>query len=88
MLLDEAMAHACRGKAAMAVTGEMKVKFKTPLHIGDTCSVYGEVTNIRGRLIETSGRILNDKGECCAEGTARFLEVASSQIREKPEKRK
>jgi len=85
MLLDEVMAHACRGKAAMAVTGELRVKFRTPLHIGETCSIHGEVTGIRGRLIDTAGKVMNDRGECCAEGTARFLEIKSSQMRENPE---
>ena len=73
MLLDEAMAHACRGKASMAVTGELSVKFRKPVHIEETIRIEGVVEEVRSRIIHTKGVIWNEKGEKAAEGKAKFL---------------
>ncbi len=73
MLLDEAMAHACRSEASMAVTGELSVKFQKPVQVGETIRIEGIVKEVRSRIIYTSGIIWNEKGEKAAEGKAKFL---------------
>ena len=73
MLLDETMAHACRGKADMAVTAEMTVKYRKPVQTGDDILLEGEVVSVRSRIIETKARIILPNGDTAAEGKAKFI---------------
>jgi len=73
MLLDETMAHACRGKAEMAVTAEMTVKYRSPVKTGDKIFLEGEVVSIRSRIIETFARVTLPGGDTAAEGRAKFI---------------
>ena len=75
MLLDEAMAHSCLGIAESAVTAEMTVRCKKPVATGSRVRIFGKAEEVRGRVITTSARILDEDGASCAEASARFLKM-------------
>lgn len=75
MLLDEAMAHSCLGIAESAVTAEMTVRFLKPVATGSRVRIVGKAEEVRGRVIRTSARILDEAGTSCAEASARFLRM-------------
>ncbi len=78
MLLDETMAHACRGKAEMAVTAEMTVRYKKPVRTGDEVILEGEVVSTRSKIVETRARVILPNGDTAAEGQARFILQSNS----------
>jgi uncharacterized protein (TIGR00369 family) len=75
-VLDEIMAHACigiGGRAESAVTGEITVRFLKPVQTGSRIRAVGKVSEIRGRVVRTEGRLLDSAGIAAAEATARFV---------------
>ena len=78
-LLDEAMAWAVAAAGIWAVTGEMQVRFRRPLHVGETVSLHGAVTDIRTRAISASGQIVREAdGQVIATATALFVRVPAA----------
>lgn len=78
-LLDEAMAWAVAAAGIWAVTGEMQVRFRRPLHVGEPVSVQGAVTDIRTRAISASGQIVREAdGHVVATATALFVRVPAA----------
>jgi uncharacterized protein (TIGR00369 family) len=73
MVLDELMAHACVSAGARAVTAELTVRFLKPVTVGSTVRVVGRVTEQRGKLVATEGRIEGPGAELIAQAKARFL---------------
>lgn len=73
MLLDETMAHACIGSKLIGVTAELTVRFKKPLTVDTEVFVSGRVTDVKGRIALTSGKITDDDGTVYATGKARFI---------------
>ena len=75
-LLDEAMAWATARAGFWAMTGEIRIRFRRPLNIGESTIVTGRVSGARGRLITTSGELaLARDGSPIATGTATFVKV-------------
>ncbi len=54
-VLDEAMAWATAHAGFWAMTGEMRVRFRQPLNIGESTVVTARVSGARGRLVTTVG---------------------------------
>lgn len=78
-LLDEVMAWAVAAAGIWAVTGEMRVRFRRPLLVGDSVSLRGSVTDIRSRAISASGQVVRDSdGEMIATATAMFVRVPAA----------
>jgi uncharacterized protein (TIGR00369 family) len=78
-LLDEAMAWAVAAAGIWAVTGEMQVRFRRPLHVGETVTLHGAVTDIRTRAISASGQIVREAdGQVIATATALFVRVPAA----------
>jgi uncharacterized protein (TIGR00369 family) len=78
-ILDEIMAHACigiGGASESAVTAEMTVRFLKPVQTGSRVRAIGKVSEIKGRIVRTEGRLLDAEGNKAAEATARFVIVA------------
>jgi uncharacterized protein (TIGR00369 family) len=76
-LLDETMAYAAMSVAGTAVTASITVSFRKPVSTDHPVSVEAEVTEHRGRVIETKASMLQGN-EIMASATAKFLAVPSS----------
>lgn len=75
-VLDEAMAWATASAGIWAVTGEIRVRFRRPLRVGEQTIVTGAVTSDRGRLVQTNGAITSESdGQQIATATATFMRV-------------
>lgn len=73
MLLDETMAHACKSRELQGVTGELTVRFRTPLPVGTKVNVHGSAAEPRGRLTRTEAVLNDDAGTVYATGSAKFI---------------
>lgn len=77
-VLDEAMAWATARAGFWAVTGEMRVKFRQPLMIGDLTRVVARVTGTRGRLVMAAAELQLDRdGSPVATSSATFVKVGA-----------
>ena len=75
-VLDEAMAWAIAAAGIWAVTGEMRVRFRNPLHVGEATTVAATVDTSRGRLITASATLTRDvDGAPIATATGTFMRV-------------
>lgn len=75
-VLDEAMAWATAAAGYWAVTGEIRVRFKSPLEVAEPTIVVARVTSTRGRLIATEASLLSEaNGAEIAVGSATFMRV-------------
>lgn len=78
-LLDEVMAWAVAAAGIWAVTGEMQVRFRRPLLVGESVTLRGSVTDIRSRAISASGQVIRESdGEMIATATAMFVRVPAA----------
>lgn len=78
-LLDEAMAWAVAANGVWAVTGEMQVRFRQPLHVGETVTLRGRVTDTRSRAVTAAGEIVRlADGQRIATATALFVRVPAA----------
>jgi acyl-coenzyme A thioesterase PaaI-like protein len=75
-VLDEAMAWASASAGFWAVTGEMRVRFRRPLKIGELTSVVARVSDTRGRLVTAAAELQLDRdGSPVATSSATFVKV-------------
>lgn len=97
-LLDEAMAYALIYSGAFGVTGQLSVRFRRPLRVGERVAVTARVLEIRGRLIRAAGEVrrLGEAvgfpegrsgqgvpGDVIAEAEATFVKVSSVDLQAK-----
>jgi acyl-coenzyme A thioesterase PaaI-like protein len=75
-VLDEAMAWATAHAGVWAVTGEVRVRFRLPLKIGEPTTAVARVTGTRGRLVTTSAELQLDRDRTLiATASATFVKV-------------
>ena len=75
-ILDEAMAWATAHAGLWAMTGEMRVRFRRPLNIGEPSVVTARVSGARGRLVTTASElVVESDGSPIATATATFVKV-------------
>jgi acyl-coenzyme A thioesterase PaaI-like protein len=75
-ILDEAMAWATAHAGFWAMTGDIRVRFRRQLHIGDSTVVTARVSGVRGRLVTTAGELaLVSDGSPVTTATATFVKV-------------
>ena len=78
-VLDEAMAWATAYAGIWAVTGDMRVRYRRPLRVGEVTTVVARITGARGRIVTASAELLLDAtGAQVARGTATFVRVSES----------
>ncbi len=78
-LLDEAMAWAVAAAGIWAVTGEMQVRFRRPLHVGETVILHGTITDMRTRATSAAGQVIREAdGQAIATATALFVRVPAA----------
>jgi acyl-coenzyme A thioesterase PaaI-like protein len=68
-VLDEAMAWATAHAGVWAVTGEMRVRSRQPLKIGELTTVVARVSGTRGRLVTATAELQFDR-DCSPVATA------------------
>jgi uncharacterized protein (TIGR00369 family) len=75
-VLDEAMVWCATwaGKR-FCVAGEMNVRFRQSVSVGQKLSVEARITSIRSRLIEAEGFIRDASGKVLAEATGKYVPV-------------
>lgn len=78
-VLDEAMAWATAAAGLWAMTGEMKTRFRRPLHAGEETTVRGSIVSQRGRVISTSAELRLEDGTVVATATGTFIRVNADQ---------
>jgi acyl-coenzyme A thioesterase PaaI-like protein len=75
-VLDEAMAWATAHAGFWAMTGDMRVRFRRPLKIGEPTVVTARVSGTRGRLVTTAGElVLESDRSPIATATATFVKA-------------
>jgi acyl-coenzyme A thioesterase PaaI-like protein len=75
-VLDEAMAWTVAHAGFWAMTGELRVRFRRPLHIGELTIVTAHVSGARGRLVTTAGKlVLEHDRSPVATATGTFVKV-------------
>lgn len=72
-LLDEVMIKSLLAEGIFAVTAEITVRFKMPVHSGDTLHLEGWKTDEKRSVCFTKGQVINQKSEIVAEATARYV---------------
>ena len=79
-LLDEAMGWAIFHQGIWGVTAKLEVTFRRPVPVGEEIVVSGQLTNDRGRTIETKGSVTRGSdGTVLAEATAIFMRMPDEQ---------
>jgi uncharacterized protein (TIGR00369 family) len=73
-VLDEAMVFACRSAGLSVVTGELRVRYRKPVHTGVSLHVRGELVSRHGALVRAAAEITQD-GTLLARGEGRFMEL-------------
>lgn len=74
-LLDEVMIKAILALDVFAVTAEMTVRYRLPVHTGDRITFRGRITETKGRMYFTAGEAVGDDGRVFAEATGKYLEA-------------
>jgi acyl-coenzyme A thioesterase PaaI-like protein len=73
-VLDEAMAWATAYAGVWAVTGEMSVRFRQPLHVDERTMLTARVVATRGRLVTTAAELVRERDRSLiATASATFL---------------
>lgn len=79
-VLDEVMAWSLYRRETWAVTGELTVRYRSPIRVGEATLAIGWETGRRGRRIEMAGEIVRESnGFVLARATAVFVAVPESQ---------
>lgn len=79
-VLDEVMAWSLYRQEIWAVTGELTVRYRSPIRVGEATITIGWMTGRRSRRNEMVGEIIRESdGIVLARATAVFVAVAGSQ---------
>lgn len=79
-VLDEVMAWSLYREQIWAVTGQLQVRYRQPVPVGDRLRAIGTIARNRGRVIETRGEIRREADDALlAEATATFVRVPGDQ---------
>ena len=81
-VLDEAMVWAATwaGKR-FCVCGEMNVRFRHPVPVGDPLHAEAKVTSVRSRLIETEASLSDASGRVLVEAAGKYVAVPPGRNR-------
>ncbi len=72
-LLDEAMVKAALLQGMPAVTAEMTVRFRNPLHVGEKIFVEASLSRTGRKILEASARVTKHDNTLVAESSAKLL---------------
>jgi acyl-coenzyme A thioesterase PaaI-like protein len=68
-LLDEAMAKLGYELGYDTITAALEIKFKKPAPILKPLKVYGEITEVKGRIVKAKARVATEDGTILATGS-------------------
>ncbi len=72
-LLDEAMAKLSYELGYNAVTASLEIRFKKPAPILEPLFVYGEITDVKGKLVRAKASISKEDGTVLAVATSTLM---------------
>lgn len=79
-VLDEVMAWALYAEGIWAVTGDIRVRFRRPVVVGEATEASGRLERDRGRVLDVAGEIRRvEDGAALASATATFVRVPGDQ---------
>jgi uncharacterized protein (TIGR00369 family) len=78
-LLDEVIGRVAMSRDLWMVTARMEVKFRHPVPIGRPLTVVGEMTRLRGRVMQAQGEIRLEDGTVAAEATATYVRLLDEE---------
>ena len=81
-LLDEVMIYSIIAQGIITVTVQMEVKFKKPAKIGETLQLEGQITEDKGRIILTEGKIFKQDGTIIATSKGKFFRAEGEKKKE------
>jgi acyl-coenzyme A thioesterase PaaI-like protein len=78
-VLDEAIAWATAHAGFWAVTGEMRIRFRLPLSVGEPATVLARVSDVRNRVVNTTAELTRDRDRIpIATASATFMRVSAA----------
>jgi uncharacterized protein (TIGR00369 family) len=77
-LLDEAMAKLAYELGFNAVTASLEIRFKKPAPLLERLSVYGEITEAKGKIIRAKAHVSKEDGTLLATGTSTLMRLAGA----------
>jgi uncharacterized protein (TIGR00369 family) len=81
-LLDEVMIYSIKAQEILTMTVQIEVKFKNPAIIGETLYLEGQVTEDKGKIIITEGKISKKDGTIVAESRGKYFRIEGDQKKE------
>jgi uncharacterized protein (TIGR00369 family) len=81
-LLDEVMIYSIIAQGIITVTVQMEVKFKKPAKIGETLFLEGQITEDKGKILFTKGKIFKQNGTIIAESKGKFFRAEGEKKKE------
>jgi uncharacterized protein (TIGR00369 family) len=81
-LLDEVMIYSIIAHGIITVTVQMEVKFKKPAKIGETLFLEGQITDDKGKILLTEGKIFKQDGTIIAESKGKFFRAEGEKKKE------
>lgn len=72
-LLDEVMIKSILARNILTLTGEIKVRFKKPVRVGQKLLLEGRVTEDKGRILLAEGEVRDEKGDVVATSEGKFF---------------
>ncbi len=72
-LLDEVMIYSIKAKGIVTMTVQIEVKFRRPAIIGEPLFLEGQITEDKGKIIQTEGKIFLEDGTIVAESKGKFF---------------
>ncbi len=74
-VLDEAMIYASRAKGLRCVTGEITVRYRTPVKTGVTLHIQGRFVEDKGRIVLAESEALDPGGVSVARASAKLFKI-------------
>ncbi|HAX99538.1 MAG TPA: hypothetical protein DCY12_11795 [Candidatus Atribacteria bacterium] len=74
-LLDEVMSKLSCELGYNTITATLEIKFKNPAPILEPLHIYGEITEVKKRLVKAKAHVTNESGTVLAEGKSVLIKL-------------
>ena len=81
-LLDEVMIYSIIAQGIITVTVQIEVKFKKPAKIGERLFLEGQITEDKGKILITEGKIFKQDGTIIAIAKGKFFRAEGEKKKE------